>query len=47
MAEAQKNSIKVLGVKENITSVDDLPENEPLLFTGSFFTALIGARLFE
>ena len=46
LEEARKYSIKVIDVKENISSVSDLPENTPLLFTGSFFTALIGARLF-
>jgi hypothetical protein len=30
-----------------IGSLRQLPETTPLLFTGSFFTALIGARLFD
>ena len=46
LEEFQKNSLKILKVKENITSLSDLPADQPLLFTGSFFTALIGAKLF-
>ena len=44
--EAQKNGLKIREVKEKIASPDDLPADQPLLFTGSFFTALIGAKLF-
>jgi dihydrofolate synthase/folylpolyglutamate synthase len=33
-------------VQSEITSVDDLPRQANLLFTGSFFTALIGEKLF-
>ncbi len=33
-------------VRETISSRADLPANTPLLFTGSFFTALIGTELF-
>lgn len=44
--EAQRNGLKVREVKEKIASPDDLPAEQPLLFTGSFFTALIGAKLF-
>ena len=32
---------------DTISSPNDLPQNTPLLFTGSFFTALIGAELFQ
>jgi dihydrofolate synthase/folylpolyglutamate synthase len=43
LCEAHKARHRVLPV---IKSVKDLPAGEPLLFTGSFFTASIGARLF-
>jgi dihydrofolate synthase/folylpolyglutamate synthase len=34
-------------VQPEITSPDDLPGDAPLLFTGSFFTALIGEELYS
>lgn len=43
---SRENGLKIREVKEKIASLDDLPADTPLLFTGSFFTALIGARLF-
>ena len=43
---ARECNLKIFGVKEHITSPNDLPTDLPLLFTGSFFTALIGAKLF-
>ncbi len=43
---ARKNNLKILDIKDHITSLDELPADQPLLFTGSFFTALIGAKLF-
>ncbi len=33
-------------IKPELKTRQDLPANEPLLFTGSFFTALIGEKLF-
>jgi dihydrofolate synthase/folylpolyglutamate synthase len=38
--------LKVTGVIEDLKERKQLPENTPLLFTGSFFTANIGEELF-
>ena len=44
---ARENELKIRSIQEHISSRDDLPAATPLLFTGSFFTALIGAKLFQ
>lgn len=43
---ARENGLEILAVKEQIKTPNDLPTDQPLLFTGSFFTALVGAKLF-
>jgi len=45
VAEAHELSVPY-EVAPKITRRDDLPSDEPLLFTGSFFTALIAEKLF-
>ena len=46
-AIALEKGLKIQRIQEHISSRNDLPSNTPLLFTGSFFTALIGAKLFQ
>ncbi len=45
--EMRVAGLDVIEVRESISSRDDLPYDGPLLFTGSFFTALIGEELFS
>jgi dihydrofolate synthase/folylpolyglutamate synthase len=51
LPELQKNAavagLKVIKIIDNLREKRQLPENTPLLFTGSFFTASIGEELFE
>ncbi len=44
---AQNAGLKLRDIIPNITSADQLPKSTPLLFTGSFFTALIGEKLYH
>lgn len=44
---AQNAGLNIREIIPNITSVEQLPKDTPLLFTGSFFTALIGEKLFH
>lgn len=46
VALAREHDVEVC-VQESISSLDDLPAREHLLFTGSFFTALLGEELFN
>lgn len=45
-AEAQNAVLNVIGTISELKSASQLPADSPLLFTGSFFTALIGEELF-
>ena len=45
-AAARKAGLNIREVMPVIKSRGDLPQDMPLLFTGSFFTALIGEELF-
>ena len=45
-AEAQNAGLNVIGTIPELKSASQLPADSPLLFTGSFFTALIGEELF-
>ena len=44
---AARAGLKIRAVIPHIASKNDLPPNEPLLFTGSIFTALIGEELWN
>ena len=44
--EAKTAGLSVSCVIESLTDVSQLPQDKPLIFTGSFFTALIGEELF-
>ncbi|MCQ2402673.1 MAG: hypothetical protein MJ202_02980 [Lentisphaeria bacterium] len=44
---ARKAGLKIRAVLPTLVSVEQLPSGEPILFTGSFFTALIGEKLFH
>lgn len=44
---AKEAGLSVRGVIPNITDKSQLPSDEPMVFTGSFFTALIGEKLFH
>ena len=46
LAECRAAGLHVTAVLDSLDSRSQLPQNEPLLFTGSFFTALIGDMLF-
>lgn len=43
---AEKANLNVIKIIENLQSKEQLPDNQALLFTGSFFTALIGEKIF-
>ena len=43
----RKAGLKIRAVLPTLVSVEQLPSGEPILFTGSFFTALIGEKLFH
>lgn len=45
--EAKKYNLNVVDVIQNLTSPEQLPKDKPLLFTGSFFTAVIGESFFN
>ncbi|MFA6816867.1 MAG: cyanophycin synthetase [Lentisphaeria bacterium] len=45
--EAEKAHLNIRKVIPSIQSIKDIPPYKNLLFTGSFFTALIGEQLFE
>jgi len=47
LAECQAAGLEVIALLDDLNSRSQLPENEPLLFTGSFFTALIGDMIFS
>ena len=44
---ARKAGLKIRAVLPKLSTVEELPSGEPILFTGSFFTALIGEKLFH
>lgn len=44
---AARVGLPVIGRIENLCSAEQLPADKPLLFTGSFFTALIGEKIFS
>ncbi len=46
-AECRRQGLPVRAVLDDIACADDLPAGAPLLFTGSFFTALTGKMLFD
>ena len=45
--KAEASCLNVISVIPEIKEIHDLPQDTPLLFTGSFFTALIGEMLFS
>ena len=47
LLECTRHDSATVRVTASITSLDDLPAGRNLLFTGSFFTALIGEKLFQ
>lgn len=47
LQEARKAGLSIRQVIPDLTSPSQLPGDTPLLFTGSFFTALIGETLFH
>ncbi len=47
LAECRRQGLPVRAVLDDIARPDELPADAPLLFTGSFFTALMGKMLFD
>ena len=47
LAECRRQGLHVRAVLDDIACADDLPADTPLIFTGSFFTALTGKMLFD
>ena len=46
-AEMKDAGLDVRGIIPQLTKKEQLPTDKPLLFTGSFFTALIGEEFFD
>ena len=46
-AEMKEAGLDVRGIVPQLTKKEQLPTDKPLLFTGSFFTALIGEEFFD